>query len=287
MNVLEKMVAGTPEIFGSTVAFEPYGHNNQSYFFAPYYSKTKEGLKLSYLGKEYNYFLMDWYSIPRETGRPVWSEPYYDEGGGNIVMSTFSAPFYKTAGGEQKFAGVATADISLEWLQDIVSGLSISKSGYAFLISQNGVFVSHPRREWIMRESIFSIAEAQNDPELRNTGRDMVRGGSGFIPMKSYFTGKKAWMYYAPLPSTNWSMGLVIPEDELFGGLRSLNKTVFFITAAGICLLVVIVILHLPHHNNASAPPGRGCNGNFPGQPRYAPSPAGITRRGGRTHILL
>jgi len=242
LTVLEKMVAGTPEIYGSTVAFEPYGHNNRSYFFAPYYCKDKKGLKLSYLGKGYNYFLMDWYMIPREMGRPVWSEPYYDEGGGNIVMTTFSAPFYKTAGGERKFAGVVTADISLEWLQDIISGLSISKSGYAFLISENGVFVSHPRREWIMRESIFSIAEAQNDPELRNTGRDMVRGASGFIPMKSYFTGKKAWMYYAPLTSTNWSMGLVIPEDELFSGLQSLNRTAFFIAAAGICLLVVIII---------------------------------------------
>jgi len=241
LNILEKVVAGTPEIFGSTIAFEPYGHKNESYFFAPYYSKQKDGLKLTYLGKEYNYFLKDWYSMPRQTGRPVWSEPYYDEGGGNIVMSTFSAPFYKSKGGGQKFAGVVTADISLEWLRDITSGLLISKNSYAFLISKSGTFVSHPRREWIMRESIFSIAEAEKDQELRKTGQDMLRGGSGFIPVKSYFAGKKAWMYYAPLPSTNWSLGLVIPEDELFSGLRSLNQTVFFITAAGICLLVVIV----------------------------------------------
>lgn len=242
LSALEKTVTDINEVFGATIAFEPYGHHKKSYFFAPYYSKQKQGLKLSYLGEEYNYFLMDWYSIPREMSRPVWSEPYYDEGGGNIMMTTFSVPFYKHAGGKQIFAGVITADISLDWLQNIVSGLSISKTGYAFLISQNGVFVSHPRREWIMRESIFSIAEANNDPELRNTGRDMVRGASSLIPMKSYFTGKKAWMYYAPLPSTNWSMGLVIPEDELFGSLHTLNKSVFLISAAGICFLIIIVI---------------------------------------------
>lgn len=242
LNVLEKVVAGTPEVFGSTIAFEPYGHRNLAYF-APYYSKQENGLRLSYLGgKDYNYFLMDWYTAPRDMGRPVWSEPYYDEGGGNIVMSTFSAPFYNKAGGEKKFAGVVTADISLEWLQSIISGLSIAKSGYAFLISKKGVFVSHPRREWIMRESIFSIAEARNDQELHKTGNEMVRGGSGFIPLKSYFTGKKAWMYYAPLPSTNWSMGLVITDDELFSGLHRLNMAVFFITAAGLCLLVLIII---------------------------------------------
>ena len=42
---------------------------------------------------------------------------------------------------------------------DIVSRISIYKSGYAFLISRNGVFVSHPDRKLIMNESIFSIAE--------------------------------------------------------------------------------------------------------------------------------
>jgi sigma-B regulation protein RsbU (phosphoserine phosphatase) len=243
INVLEKMVGGTPEIFGSTAAFEPYGQDARRYYFAPYYSKQKNGLKLTYLGgRNYDYFRKNWYAAPREAGRPAWSEPYFDEGGGNIVMSTFSAPFYRTARGKKTFAGVVTADVSLEWLQDIISGLSISRSGYAFLISHNGIFVSHPRREWIMRESIFTIADAQNDRELRDIGRNMVQGASGFISVKSHFTGKKAWMYYAPLPLTNWSMGLIIPEDELFSGLHSLNRTVLFVAAAGVGLLMLMVV---------------------------------------------
>ncbi len=243
LNVLAKMVAGTPEIFGSTVAFEPYGRGPK-YYFAPYYSKTKDGVKLSYLGsKDYDYFLKDWYKAPRAANRPLWSEPYFDEGGGNIIMATFSAPFYQTANGESAFAGVVTADVSLEWLQDIISGLAIPKGGYAFLVSQKGVFVSHSRREWIMREKIFTIAQAASDRELIKAGQDMVQGGSGFIPLKkSPFAGRDAWMYYAPLPSTNWSMGVVIPEDELFSGLYSLNKTVVLIAAAGVFLLVIIVV---------------------------------------------
>lgn len=242
LSFLEKLVAGAPEIFGSTVAFEPYGHG-RSYYFAPYYNKTKDGVKLSYLGgRQYDYFSMDWYKTPRQLNHPVWSEPYFDKGGGNIIMTTFSAPFYKTANGKQGFAGVVTADVSLEWLQRIISGLTVSKQGYAFLVSQKGVFVSHPRREWIMHESIFSIADAEKDPELRAAGQDMVRGGSGFIPVKSYFASRNAWMYYAPLPSTNWSVGFVIPEDELFSGLYRLNRTTLFIAAVGIFLLVLIII---------------------------------------------
>lgn len=241
LNFLGKLVAEAPEIFGSTTAFEPYMHD-RSYYFAPYYSKTKDGVKLSYLGKQYDYFRKDWYKKPRELDRPMWSEPYFDEGGGNIVMTTFSVPFYNTVSGKQSFAGVVTADVSLEWLQGFISNLAIPKQGYAFLVSQKGVFVSHPRREWIMRESIFGVADAHKDPELRSAGQDMVRGGSGFIPVKSYFAGRNAWMYYAPLPSTNWSIGVVIPEDELFSGLFRLNRAAFFIAAAGICFLVFIIV---------------------------------------------
>ncbi len=36
-------------------------------------------------GESYQYFYLDWYQIPRELGRPLWSEPYFDEGAGNII----------------------------------------------------------------------------------------------------------------------------------------------------------------------------------------------------------
>ena len=52
-----------------------------------------------------------------------------------------------------------------------------------FLISQSGVFVTHPDWEVIMRESIFSVAEAANDPELRETGRAMIHGEKGFVAL--------------------------------------------------------------------------------------------------------
>lgn len=245
LNVLKDTVGATPEIFGSAVALEPYTHYQQSFYFAPYYSWEERDLKLSYLGsKDYDYFMMDWYVIPRELGRAAWSEPYFDEGGGNVIMSTFSAPIFKSAGDNQKFMGVVTADVSLEWLQKMISGLSLSEGGYAFLISGNGVFVCHPRREWVLLESIFSIAERENDFNLRAIGKEMLRGGQGFIPIrnKDYFTGSKAWMYYAPLPSVNWAVGVIIPEKELFRDLEDLNRTVLFICAGGIFLLFIIII---------------------------------------------
>jgi len=243
---VEALLNTNPDIFGSAVAFEPYAFDPESLYFAPYYYRDGISLKLKliYLGnKLYQYFFWDWYQIPKELERAVWSEPYFDEGAGNIVMSTYSVPFSRKSGDTRVFTGIVTADISLDWLVDIVSRLSPYESGYAFLISQSGVFVTHPDREVIMRESIFSVAEAANDRELRETGRAMIRGETGFVALKKHFSGQKAWMYYAPLPSVGWSIGVVFPEEALFSGLKDLSRTVLIIGTAGFGILFLIIVL--------------------------------------------
>ena len=243
LEMIEDELKTNQEIFGSTVAFEPYAFDKGSLYFAPYFYKDEGKLKYRSLGSpSYRYFEKDWYRIPKELKRPVWSEPYFDEGGGDIIMSTYSVPFSRIVNGKSEFDGVVTADISLDWLVDIVSHVSIFKSGYAFLISQNGVFVTHPDKKLIMKESIFSIAESANDMKLREIGKDMISGGEGFVSLKGYETGKKSWLYYAHLPSVGWSLGIIFPEEELFADVSKLNREVLIIGSTGVVFLFLIVI---------------------------------------------
>ena len=233
-----------PEIFGSAVAYEPYAFDGKSRYSAPYICRGQYGVLVpSFLGNdEYQYFSLDWYQMPKELGKPVWSEPYFDEGAGNIMMSTYSVPFYNYKDGKLIFTGIVTADISLEWLMETIKKISSHQSSYSFLISRNGIFVSHPNKDYIMRESIFSIAEANHDNGLREIGRDMIRGGKGFVTLKDHFAGQKSWMYYAPLPSLGWSIGVVFPEDRLFAGIGRLGAIIMAIGGAGFLALLVVII---------------------------------------------
>jgi class 3 adenylate cyclase len=232
------------ELFGLGVAFEPYAFHRQSQYFMPYFCRNGEQLQFKMLGGEaYRYFYLDWYQIPRELGRPQWSEPYYDEGGGNVIMSTFSVPFYLESSGRRSLAGVVGADISLMWLKDLVAGVKIYQSGYAFLLSRNGVFVTHPEARLIMRESIFSLAETRNDPRMRQVGRDMIRGGEGFVPIPASLTGRRSWLYYAPLPSTGWSLGVVFPDAELFADATHLLQRTLAIAVLGLAFLAAMIIV--------------------------------------------
>ncbi len=240
-DVLSSIIENNPEIYGATIAFEPYAYNRNSLSFAPYYYKSEKEVKFKYI--PYAYFNWDWYQIPKELNRPVWTEPYYDEGAGEIIMATYSVPFYKTFLGEKKFTGVVTADISLSWLQEIVAGIKIAQTGYGFLLTKNGTFVTHPDSNLIMNETIFSVAEAKGDARMRKLGREMIQGKSGFAPFKSLLTGKKCWMVYAPLSSSGWSLGVLFPQDELMADILHLNRTVFFLSLAGFIFLLIVIIL--------------------------------------------
>ncbi len=45
-------------------------------------------------GHDYQYFYMDCTKFPKCLMLTYWSEPYFDEGGGNILMTTYSHPIY-------------------------------------------------------------------------------------------------------------------------------------------------------------------------------------------------
>jgi sigma-B regulation protein RsbU (phosphoserine phosphatase) len=245
LGLIRAFVESNPEIYGSNIAFEPYAYDKNSLYFSPYFYKSGDEIEFTYIGGQgYHYFYWTWYQIPKELNRPVWSEPYYDEGGGNIIMCTYSVPLYKSVSGEKEFLGILTADISLEWLQEIVSSIKIFESGYGCLVSRNGTIVTHPSRELIMNETIFSVAEAREDLQLREIGREMIQGKTGFVPFTSIVDERKCWMVYSPVPSTGWSLAVIYPQDELMADVTNLNRTVFMLFLVGFFLLLGVIVLN-------------------------------------------
>ncbi|HOI32347.1 MAG: SpoIIE family protein phosphatase [Bacteroidales bacterium] len=241
IHVLQTIVRNNPSIYGACMAFEPHFFEQKGLYFMPYAYRGADGIFSAYLGSEtYEYYYMDWYQIPAMLRTPYWSEPYYDEGGGNILMATYAVPVYSNRDNKRVFAGIATIDISLDKLTDLVSSVSIFETGYAFMITRNGVAVTHPDKSMIMNKSIFSNAEEWGAPLLRQIGRELQRGESKF---RSYnLPGKeKRWIYYTNLISTRWSIAVVYPEREMYASLTKMNRLVILLFIAGLLLLVLLI----------------------------------------------
>jgi sigma-B regulation protein RsbU (phosphoserine phosphatase) len=244
LKLIKMIVERNDEIYGSTIAYQPYAYAKDKKYFSPYYYKQDNKLKFKYLGgSNYNYFDMDWFKSPKYLNKPTWSEPYYDKGGGNILMATYSVPFYKNDSAGKVFLGVMTSDVSLTWLEEILSSIKIFKTGFGFLISKKGTIITYPNKELIMRSTIFTIADATNNKMLHDIGNDMISGKSGIVFLDDFNGKKDCWLYYAPLSSQGWSLCVVFPNNELLAYLDRLQKIIFFIGVMGIIILATIIAL--------------------------------------------
>lgn len=242
LRMLRASVAHNPEIYGAILSFEPYGLDRKTRYFAPYYYRHQGGI-LSIDPFSQAHLDWDWYQTPKRLRKPVWSEPYFDTGYGRIIMSTYSVPLYRTVQSRRSFRGVVTADISLEQLSDIVASIRILRTGYGILVSKKGTVVTHPDKSLIMKGTIFDLARKRGDPHLRELGLRMTAGQSGFAPFRIVAAGKPSWVYYAPIPSSGWSLAVIFPEEELAEDIISLHRMVIFLGCFGLALIFLAVIL--------------------------------------------
>ena len=72
----------------------------------------------------------------------------------------------------------------------------------------------------------------------------MIGGGEGLVALDHDLLSKaKCRLYYAPLSSIGWSLGIVIPEDELLAEVHRLGRMVILIGLSGVFLMIILVML--------------------------------------------
>ena len=91
-QMLKDIVENNEDIFGSTIALNPELVDNPLGF-APYYFHREGILSSANLaGEQDNYTTKAWYIEAVRAGKPIWVDPYFDHGGGEVLMTTFSVP---------------------------------------------------------------------------------------------------------------------------------------------------------------------------------------------------
>lgn len=236
-NLMERRLTVDPDIFGMTAAFEPGALDPKREKCSPRVFRTEAGLMRAGAADLGNYDTADWYLIPKLLKKAYWTEPYYSAGGGDVLMCTFAHPFRLKG----EIAGIVSADISLTELEKTMRGIEVI-SGYTFIVGRSGTFIYHPRPEFVMRESMFSLAEILERPDLREIGKNMVRGRQGLLALRSLEGGGKIWMVYAPIPSSRWTFAAVIPEDKILAPVNAqMIRQILFMLAGLAGILTVIV----------------------------------------------
>lgn len=206
--------------------------------------------------------LRGWFKQAKETGGMTWSEPYVDLLGHGLMM-TCSKPVSDPG---KDWLWVIGADVTIETINRNIIGTQVGESGYAMLIDQHGNVITRPGLtsgdmrwdESFVTENLLKSGNAG----LVAVAREMTSGKEGIARVS--FEGGDRFIAYAPVKSVNWSVGVVMPVDEVIAPaistrgriLMASDETALHITqqqetlktvfsAIFVILLAVVVVLSL------------------------------------------
>ena len=244
-----------PDLNGCSIAFEPYFFKDRGRYFSAYSYNDNGTIQTTQEGNDqYQYFYMDWYQLAKLLDRPCWTEPFFDFNLNDIYSKEMIASYCKPIkNAEGKYVGTIAVDLSLEWLSNTVSSVKPYPNSYSIMIGEGGTYFVHPDTTKLFYQSIFtpmmdqSVAGASPDgpptvdfPEtpLTALGHAMQRGEEGM--MQFQIDGEDCYVFYKPLRATGWSVAIVCPESDIFGGYNRLQNTVAGIAIAGLLIMLLV-----------------------------------------------
>lgn len=240
--IVKDLFLTTPGVLGAYVGFEPNafdgaddqfantaGHDTTGRFM-PYWNTLGGSLVLEPL-KDTD--TSDYYQLPFKLKKTVVLEPFVYNG---VLMVSYVTPIIK--GGNA--IGISGLDVSLSEIDSEVGKISIYDTGYAFMTSKSGVFLSHPvNKGWIGTKSIKDV----NAPGYAKMAQDINAGKKGTIASVDPVTGKDVVLFYEPIPSSDFALVLTIPEEEMLAGVTALRNNLIIISIVAIGFMAFVAYL--------------------------------------------
>ncbi|HEX5109662.1 MAG TPA: SpoIIE family protein phosphatase [Vicinamibacterales bacterium] len=242
--MLRRFVGGNPDVYGSTASFEPFAFDAGLEWYAPYfYRNPREPGQItaeSLATPTYRYWERDWYRLPMQSRRAQWSEPYFDEEGGNTLMVTYTVPVAGTRNGRSDVIGVVTADLQLDWLVRFIGDVRIGRTGYGAVLSRTGRVIAHPDAS-LLAAQLSADTPAHVRERLAPLVRQGLEHAGGFEPMT--IDGQQYRTVFRQVDdATGWTLAALYPERELMADARRLSWIQAAVAAGGLAFLALVVV---------------------------------------------
>ena len=177
-----------------------------------------------YIHPNYDPRVRGWYQNAITSKNLTWSAPYVDEAGHGLMV-TCSAPV-ESAG--QNGTWVIGADLTLETINQQIIKTRIGERGYSMLIDNAGNVIARPGltsgdTTWDESFKTENLLQSNNS-DLRNVASAMVAGKTGIERVR--FSDGERYIAYAPVKKMNWSIGVVVPVDEITSPAATTGDTI-------------------------------------------------------------
>ena len=239
-HITSSITKENANIIGSAIAFIP-DYFEGFHWFSPYaYETTDGGIALKNLGNAtYDYYAMEWFTVPMEQGEGVWSEPYLDEGGSGYMMSTFSLPIRDKDG---KIYAVFTADVLLDWITQLLADIKPYPNSHVTLVSRKGYYLNAGSDERLLNATIYSTLDylTKKDRGIDRLVDSMMCGKKEVMQYSR--GGKISFAVFGPL-SNGWVASITCDYQEVLKRTSQMHMVLILIGLVGLLVLFVLCYL--------------------------------------------
>ena len=235
-DILREVLIDNPNLIGTYTGFEPNAFDGKDAEYAgtegydstgrlvPYWNKIGGTMFVEPL---IDYETSDYYQLPKQLEQEVLTEPYLYQG--ELIVS-YVSPIIR----EDEFVGIGGVDVSLNYIDEIVSNVTAFEAGYAFTTSNTGILLSHPvHKEWIGMKTLYDF----NDPEIAIMADDILVGQGGNIETVDPTTGEDVIIFYEPVHTGNYSFILVIPKEDMLSDVTALRNELILISSLALIFM--------------------------------------------------
>ena len=240
-SLLKDTMRRDPLIYGASIAFEPFAYRNDLRLFAPYvYDKDMKRLDLTSVLGDYTNGRVQWYQQVKTTGHALWTEPYFDNGNGNMPIVTYAVPVKNG----DTFIGVATLDLRLDLLNQRLSARM--NSSRFMIMSPSGRFISHYDPVMILNSGLVEMTASLVNPLFGQITTRIMGGDTGMgVVNNLYLNGNivpgNMWVNFTPITTTGWRLATLASEHDLIAPIRAQIQIALLGLSLTILLTFVLV----------------------------------------------
>ncbi|MFO7864305.1 MAG: PAS domain S-box protein [Salinivirgaceae bacterium] len=216
---------------------EKYGRMLKGYFRESDVIKSFDASK----DMDGNDFTSNYYNIKTKKLNYISDPEMYSYSGkpeDAVLNTNISVPILKN----NEFAGLAGADINMDFFQAITDSIQLYPKSYAFILSHNGVVVAHPIADWVGKK----LDEVDTVFENHRKILQNVSEGQTFSFFNTDVLANEEFHYtFVPIhvkgPDVNWSLAIAIPEDVLQEKTSDIAKSGIVIAIIGMFFMALII----------------------------------------------
>ncbi len=239
-NLLRQVISKYPFLVSVEVYFDKAFNEPVHYF-----GISRKGNLPKYTQNEQHVFSsqteMDFFLKSSKTKIPGWSAPYIWNETGEIVVSYYY-PISEESERGPGINGYISTKLSLTDLNVSINQINIGERGYAFVVDTNGVYLTHPDKNRILKNNLFSVSSKvldRNKVNIKKIFYEQIKGAAVAYP--SLLDYEKSWAYFSPIPETRWYLIFVMPYGELYKELYGVTVRMAIFAILGVILIYYLV----------------------------------------------